>query len=309
MLILRASSWMRNNLFSTWIIIELSVILLLGLITLDTSYSRSESIIKYFIIQIMTSLLLLICVALTVFRKTLLTTIWLIFMICVKMGVFPFQIWLVKIVGKMNWVTYLMIRRVRKIIPITICFYRLSYLSIMIISTSSVVGGSLMGINNTIIQKIIVYSSMIHVGWCFCSLIFREWAFYAYLLSYLFMITWLSVFCNKKSIFHINQISLFGFNNQKIILMLMCLNIAGFPPFIGFIIKWMVINMIVIANIKIIIAVMVISSSVATFFYLQIWFMLMIKHVVNNKWWSCAYNRPMIASLIMISHLLLFVVN
>lgn len=279
-------AWQVNNWFSIWMLIETAMVFLLGFISMRDKYQSSESLTKYFVIQVIVSLVLLVCVIISIFLKRMVINIWLIIMLCMKIGMFPFQFWLVSLVGKISWFSYLALGSFSKIIPILMSYYGLRVIFLIIIVRTSSLMGRIIGINNTRLQKILSYSSIIHVSWRLCGLTISTQVFYVYFSGYLIMMCWMGVFCHEIGAFIVNQLTLLGNKIHKIVILMHGLRLAGFPPFIGFMIKWMVISLVLKTSYAIVLVALLFRSLLATVFYLQIWFLILIVQRSNCKWCS-----------------------
>lgn len=113
----------------------------------------------------------------------------------------------------------------------------------------------------------------------------------------------LLIFLKKKKILFINQINKLNNNSDKLTLSILIIRIAGLPPFIGFMPKWIAIQYIII-NMNILLAyLIVIISLIAVFYYLRIINATLMQNSCKNKW--TLNQRKSYRSLILVCNLLL----
>lgn len=161
------------------------------------------------------------------------------------------------------------------IISLTINFY---FFFFIICST---IIGSLGGLNQSSLRKLIAYSSINHLAWILARIINNEiiWIFYFFFYSFI-SLTLILNFSNF-SIFWINQIFL-NLNLKKINKLIFCvplLSLGGLPPFLGFFPKWLVIETLLINNFLLILTLLIFFSLITLYYYIRISFsFLLINH-------------------------------
>lgn len=297
---MRIITWNLNNWISVWIIIEVRVLFLVGLISIDSNYIRSSLIIKFFIIQLLISLAFIITALVYIINIFIVRCnfICLIFLL-IKMGMFPFHFWLIRILGKINWLSFFVLSTFIKLPPLNLSYYLFDFSNLMLIVRSSLVVGSLLGMNNLLIQKILGYSSMTHLCWIILSLTISLPVYWFYFIGYSYtMIILLSLF-SKLNMFYLNQFKLYHHNKFYLFSVLfIILSLSGFPPFIGFIIKWAVRRFMTFCNIKILISLMVSFSVFSTVFYFQLFYYFILVYNLNFKLYRGTYKGTFLFKLI-----------
>nr|ARJ63896.1 NADH dehydrogenase subunit 2 [Bemisia sp. WTT-2017] len=280
-------SWTMNNWLMIWYLMDICLILFMGICGSSGGYSTSESMMKYYLIQVSFSLIMLVFMFFYILNLGFLFSIVLMVGLLVKMGMFPFHFWLVLICGKLEWTSFYVLSTLMKLIPLMLLYYLFSISSFFFVVASSTVFGGLMGLNSGVIQKMIVYSSMVNICWFLYSLSISLILFWFYFTSYICMLGWLMNLLSKHKIFYINQ---FSFNHislaSKVMMLIYSLSIAGFPPFLGFMIKWMVINYLWYFGLKILISLMILFSLLAVYYYLQMFFFIMVVFSSWMKWYT-----------------------
>lgn len=190
-----------------------------------------------------------------------------------KIGAAPFHFWLPEIIEGLRWINSLIILTWQKIAPIIIAinnkietkFLIIIILACLIIRTSR-------RFNQVRLRKILAYSSINHIGWILSTFIISKASWTIYFMIYaLINILIISRLRISKS-FYINQIRISLNKNKitKLSLIINFLSLAGLPPFIGFLPKWIIIRWITNNNIILITITIIIVTLVITFIYIQI---------------------------------------
>uniref|UniRef100_T1H788 NADH-ubiquinone oxidoreductase chain 2 n=1 Tax=Megaselia scalaris TaxID=36166 RepID=T1H788_MEGSC len=155
-----------------------------------------------------------------------------------KRGIAPFHFF-PNVIEGLNINSFILLTQ--KIAPLILISYLITnYLFIPIIL--SIIVGSLGGLNQTSLRKIIAYSSINHLG--IGAAIITEIRL-NYFLFYSFLSITLIYFFNINKLFFINQI--YSQLLKKLILFLNFLSLGGLPPFLGFFPK-IVIQIISVIN-------------------------------------------------------------
>lgn len=128
----------------------------------------------------------------------------------------------------------------QKIAPLILLSYTLK-LDIFIASiiVLSVLIGSLGGLNQTSLRKIIAYSSINHLGWLIAAITIRERLWGLYFRVYTFLSTAIIYILNSFKLFHVNQVFSLNYVSpvKKFAVFTTFLSLGGLPPFLGFLPK------------------------------------------------------------------------
>jgi NADH:ubiquinone oxidoreductase subunit 2 (subunit N) len=287
-LVLSCKSWLI-----TWIILEISSIIFIILIIKEKTYISKENSIKYFIIQISASTLLLIAFLsqTNIIRlKKIIIIILPITLISISIGIkiaaAPFQIWIPPLSKRIKWTILIIITTWQKIIPITILIKNRLWIITIVIAISSIYIGVISQYNITSTKIIIVFSSLTHLRWILISIKRINLIPLAYLFIYMIISIPIIINFNKINIKNlIQQID----KDSKFKILIMILSLAGIPPTIGFILKWIILH-IIIQNIKniLIISVIIILSTINFFIYIRI----TLNSIINqNKNYLIKFNQ------------------
>lgn len=264
----------------------------------------SESSLKYFLIQALASSTLLFIVIIylvnynnnfDIFNINNFINLGIISSLIIKRGIAPFHFWFPNVMEGLNWVNSFILLTWQKLAPFILLSYLITnYLLIPIIL--SIIFGSLGGLNQTSLRKIIAYSSINHLGWIRIAIIYSNNLWFNYYLFYSFLSLTLIYFFNINRLSFINQIySIFNYSNElKLILFLNFFSLGGLPPFLGFYPKWLVIQLLTENNQLFLITIIVILTLITLYFYIRICYARFIINYYENKWlikWSIKFNN------------------
>nr|YP_009935670.1 NADH dehydrogenase subunit 2 [Nephus oblongosignatus]QNS38574.1 NADH dehydrogenase subunit 2 [Nephus oblongosignatus] len=264
--------------FSMWMGLELNLLSFIPLMNESTSKS-SEASLKYFIIQALSSMFVLYSILMTSMINENLSiletplTLILNSALLTKLGAAPFHFWFPEIIEGLNWMNSLILLTWQKIAPFTLLtynFYNINFFS-MIIFMSMLISGIMIW-NQTSLKKIMVYSSINHIGWMLSILLFSPMIWMNYFLIYSFMSLILISMFKKFEIYSIQDI--FNFTNlskfSKLFFFLNFLSLGGLPPFLGFFPKWMTLKILMSNNLIFLPLVMIFFTLLTLYVYLQI---------------------------------------
>lgn len=274
-----------------WIGLELNLLSFIPIISIKNNSYSSESSIKYFIIQAIASSILLISIIILIIKSKLISnsiinnSIFIIInsSLCLKLGAAPFHFWFPEIIEGINWINRIILITWQKIAPIIIIIYTIkTNIILYIIIILSTLIGSIGGLNQIRIRKILAFSSINHIGWIFRSILINETIWLIYFIVYALISISIILIFNQFKIFLIKQIFI-NYRNNKSINFLISINIlslGGLPPFLGFIPKWIIIQNIRY-NILTLILFIIIITLITLFFYIRIIYNNLI--IKNNE--------------------------
>nr|QNV11783.1 NADH dehydrogenase subunit 2 [Potamophylax nigricornis] len=289
------------SMINVWMGMEVNLISFIPLMINKNNNFSSESMISYFLIQSLSSANFLFSSLLIIsltkwFNLTSLKSMTILFMmnisLLMKLGAAPFHFWFPKTMKGLNWMNCFILSTWQKILPmITLSYCFISKLLIFMAVTSTVIG-SIMGLMQTSLQMILTYSSISHIGWMLMSLMFNLNTWLIYLFIYT-MINFILMFLFKiMNMFTLNQIySNKNSNFIKYFIMLNLLSLSGLPPFLGFLPKWLVINLMMNENLILIIFIMVMMSLINMYFYIRITYTYFMLNFLENKFYSTQFNH------------------
>nr|UQJ75209.1 NADH dehydrogenase subunit 2 [Allotermes cf. paradoxus] len=281
-----------NSWLGAWMGLEINLMSFIPLMSSQENIFTTEASLKYFIIQALASSVLLFLVVMKALISPNLSTGLSIYEhvimvpLLLKMGAAPLHWWFPSVMEGLSWTNCLLMMTVQKAAPMMLTSYLMSIdLPTMMIILTSVVIGSVGGMNQTSIRKILTYSSINHTGWMLMALLGGSNLWALYFLVYSLLTTTVTTITKLFNISFINQTM--TFNGEKMIKYMMftsLLSLGGLPPFIGFLPKWTVIQMMITNELNFIMTLMVVMSLATLYYYLRMCYSsFMILHE-DTKW-------------------------
>nr|YP_010570402.1 NADH dehydrogenase subunit 2 [Ophiophthalmus serratus]UZG65890.1 NADH dehydrogenase subunit 2 [Ophiophthalmus serratus] len=303
-----------TNWLIIWSLIELATLTIIILINQSNSPRSIEAITKYFLIQSLAGIIILTGIILNYYLSGSLNIFnyynsysynLLIIGLLIKLAIFPNPFWFIDVINgiNINYSIYIVI--FSKIIPLYLYFI-LSYQNLLIITIIigllTIIFGSLLGINQLNTRKIIGFSSITHLGWIILSFPLLPGNICIFLLiSYIIMVIPILWNLSTSNIINLIKTNNSYYSNINIyITIVSILSLGGLPPLLGFFHKWIILNTIIINNYVIICIIMLMSSLLSLFFYLQLCFSF------NSIYWP---NLKIILQLNFINKNNIFITN
>nr|ACJ03833.1 NADH dehydrogenase subunit 2 [Stegana quadrata] len=285
-----------NSWLGAWMGLEINLLSFIPLMSDNNNLMSSEASLKYFLVQALASTVLLFAIILMMMKNNVNYEIKLSYIssimlsaLLLKSGAAPFHFWFPNIMEGLSWMNCLMLMTWQKIAPIML----ISHVNIkMLMMTSiilSVIIGSLGGLNQSSLRKLMAFSSINHLGWMLMALNSNESIWLMYLLMYSFLSFTLTFMFNNFKIFHFNQMFSLFFNSKilKFTLFLNFLSLGGLPPFLGFMPKWIVIQQLSLSNQYFMLTILMMTTLITLFFYLRICYSAFMLNYYENNWSIC----------------------
>nr|QBF01231.1 NADH dehydrogenase subunit 2 [Stegana nigripes] len=309
-----------NSWLSAWMGLEINLLSFIPLMSDNNNLTSTEASLKYFLVQALASTVLLFAIILMMMMNNInyeinLSYITMIILssLLLKSGAAPFHFWFPNIMESLSWMNCLLLMTWQKIAPLML----ISHVNIKILLFSSiimsVIVGSLGGLNQSSLRKLMAFSSINHLGWMLMSLNSSESIWLIYFLMYSFLSFTLTFMFNNFKIFHFNQMFSLFFKSKilKFILFMNFLSLGGLPPFLGFLPKWLVIQQLTLNNQYFILMILMMSALITLFFYLRICYSAFMLNYYENNWIidmqmkNMPYNMYLIMSFFSIFGLIL----
>lgn len=302
-----------NSWLGSWIGLEINLLSFIPLIINTNNLMSTEASLKYFLTQALASSMLLFSIIMYILITNITIQINLRLDYCnliinstliLKIGAAPFHFWFPGVIEGLTWINNLILITWQKIAPLILISYCIYTNFFVIIIILSVLIGSLGGLNQTSLRKIIAFSSINHLGWMLAAILVSEnlWRFYFCIYSFLsFTIVYLF---NTFKLFHINQ-AFSIFSNYPIIkfcMFISLLSLGGLPPFLGFMPKWIVIQSLTINNFLFLIIIIVCLTLITLYFYIRICYSAFILNYWETSWnYYFSYNNVNINTSLILS--------
>nr|YP_010725879.1 NADH dehydrogenase subunit 2 [Nihonogomphus lieftincki]WDY83481.1 NADH dehydrogenase subunit 2 [Nihonogomphus lieftincki] len=267
-----SSTWI-----GTWMGLEMNLLSFIPLMSKNKTPYENESSMKYFLVQAIASILFLLSILLasmmdfdyTEYMNYLMSSALLM-----KMGAAPFHFWFPGVMEGLNWMNCLILMTWQKIAPFIILSYKLNMsLFFIVIIILCVIVGSIGGLNQISLRKLMAYSSISHLGWMISAMLISTNYWIMYFIIYVLLNMAVTYIFNNQSLFQLSQTY---YNNSdtmiKFSMFISMLSLGGLPPFLGFLPKWIVIQNMVIMNYILLVLIMVMTTLITLYFYLRVMF-------------------------------------
>nr|YP_010429267.1 NADH dehydrogenase subunit 2 [Ophiactis savignyi]USQ67433.1 NADH dehydrogenase subunit 2 [Ophiactis savignyi] len=279
--------FLTSNWLLLWVWLEcvtLSLVILLQ--RLNSGPRNVEAVSKYFVLQAVAGVIILFGVLLRWGGSGVLF-VWgdysflcyglILFGLLVKLAVFPNPFWFVDVVSGLSLGRSVYVVVVSKLGPLYL-YFTLSEgaqsIGLLLIGLFSAFLGSALGTNQFSVRKIVALSSIANLGWFIVCLPFLGGhlgviCFVGYIVSILVLLWVTSFYCYD----YLLKGGHVYYNSSGIILLIVSLlSLGGLPPFVGFFVKWQLFQGLVSANLFWVCGVLIASSLLSLYFYLNISF-------------------------------------
>nr|YP_010567896.1 NADH dehydrogenase subunit 2 [Faxonius virilis]UZC55659.1 NADH dehydrogenase subunit 2 [Faxonius virilis] len=267
-LCISSDSW-----FGAWVGLELNLLSFIPLISSSSNRYSSESILKYFLVQVLASIMIIFSALFILMMVNLKMVFSLSLML--KLGAAPFHFWFPQVMEGLNWIQAMILMTFQKVGPMIL----LSYLvydkwSLIMIFTSAVVSaavGAMGGLNQLYLRKIMAFSSINHMSWMFFAMILSEYCWLLYFSIYCLLSFLVVVNFYLQQAYHFSHLINSSFPLiPKILSMMSLFSLGGLPPFLGFIPKWFIIQEMIACNYFYPLMVLLMCSLVTLYFYIRL---------------------------------------
>nr|YP_010729908.1 NADH dehydrogenase subunit 2 [Parnassius eversmanni]WEF74792.1 NADH dehydrogenase subunit 2 [Parnassius eversmanni] len=281
-----------NSWLGCWIGLEINLLSFIPLISNSKNLLSSEAALKYFLTQSIASInflfsILLKMILLKNFEFNNLFSILINSSMLMKMGSTPFHFWFPNIIEGLSWFNCFILMTWQKISPMILLSYYMNNNFLMFIMIFNVIVGTMGGINQTSLRKLMSFSSINNLGWMLAALMMTENLWIFYLMMYSFLISIMCFFFNMLNIYYINQLFIVNMKfSLKMSLLINFLSLGGLPPFLGFFPKWIIINFLIMNKLFIISFIFIMMSLIMLFFYIRIMYSSIMFNYLKMKWFK-----------------------
>nr|YP_010140039.1 NADH dehydrogenase subunit 2 [Balala fujiana]QQK57694.1 NADH dehydrogenase subunit 2 [Balala fujiana] len=260
-------SMSSNSWIMMWSGIEISMMSLIPLMS-SNSILSSESCTKYFIIQSSSSMIMIMSFMMMISKNMLNYEMILLTSLMMKIGVVPFHNWVLSVIEGLNYLMMFNILIIMKMAPLTM----MSYLNSMMVMVPmlTMILGSIMGINQNSLRKMLGYSSIFNLGILILSTKSNT-VWLSFMAMYTIMMISIISFINKMNFNYINQMSIS--NHKKMLnlkLWIILISMGGMPPTLGFSAKLLVIEFLIKTKTMMNLTIMIMTSLLVMFFYMRL---------------------------------------
>ena len=272
----------RVRMFRVWVGIEIRFLGVLGIMR-GESIGEAERSIKYFIIQVLGSLLFLLGVLFRI--RSLLGGFELRIIIVglfLKIGLFPFHFWVPAVICQLSWWGCLIIRVFQKIVPLWIfCNLEMEGVYQNVLEFSVIITallGCLGGLGVIHFRVLFAYSSLIHSGFIVVLRLVSFIGIFLYLGVYFLLNLGLvfTLWCSRVySLIDVVKVRSSLIESFCLRVSLYALSLAGLPPFSGCFLKSFFL-VFCWSKFPLVSLVFMFSSGVSLYFYIRFFLSLRI---------------------------------
>nr|CCI69329.1 NADH dehydrogenase subunit 2 [Metacrangonyx sp. 3 ssp. 1 MDMBR-2012] len=275
-----------NSWFLIWFFIEMNLLSFIPLIMLKKSKFSVESSLKYFFIQTLSSIFILIGV-LMMFMNIEMFNYLFVGGLSIKLGLAPFHQWVVNIVEGLMWPLVGILFTVQKIGPFILLnyMYMMSESIIYIIYSISIlcsVVGCLGGLFTSSLRKIMVFSSISHSSWMVLGLIMSIFMWMIYFMFYSLIFFSVLLYLNKFGLMSLNHMFLKLQYFSSLSLSVGVMSMGGLPPLSGFIPKFIFMKEFILFYNFFLLLFLLLGVFISLFFYSRVFVLNLIYFSSKN---------------------------
>nr|YP_010947164.1 NADH dehydrogenase subunit 2 [Petrodromus tetradactylus]WGO62091.1 NADH dehydrogenase subunit 2 [Petrodromus tetradactylus] len=320
MLTMFSSHWL-----TAWLGLEMNLFAIIPLIINPHTPRSIEGATKYFLMQALASMILMMAIMLNFMKSGQLSimnitdplaSFLITLAILTKLGMTPFHFWVPEVVQSTTLTTGAILLTWQKLAPLAILYQIIPSIDHNILlscAIASIMVGGWGGLNQTQLRKIMAYSSIAHMGWMSAIIIYNPMITLFNLMLYITLTLTLFILfiLNRSS----TLISLATSWNKAPILTVTALvtltSTGGLPPLSGFAPKWLIIQELTKNENLIIPLTMAMLSLLNLYFYMRLAYStaLTMFPSSNNTKLDWLYTKRMhsmtLSPLIIMSSLLL----
>nr|QXJ42310.1 NADH dehydrogenase subunit 2 [Sepiadariidae sp. GS-2020] len=310
-----------SHWLTMWMGLELNLMGFLPLINTKGKNLEAEASMKYFIIQSMSSSIL-------IFSSTLLymynlswysminnnmMSLLILMALTLKLGGAPMHFWMPSITKQMSWMILFMLLTWQKLAPLfMLSMMNSNFLFIMMISILSTLMGSVMALNQTNLQMIITYSSISHLGWMLSMILINSSITLFYFMNYIIISIPIMYMLNSHLGNYLFMLTKKTNMSPTLVISLM-LSLAGIPPLLGFMSKLIIIMTLIKMKMFMFCLIMLGGTLISMYLYLNMSLMLMIKSYMTlekkhkNKMNNSLISLNLLSSFILYPFIISFI--
>nr|ADU55099.1 NADH dehydrogenase subunit 2 [Dosidicus gigas] len=313
---LSSSHWL-----TMWMGLEINLMGFLPLMNIKGKTLEAEASMKYFIIQSMSSSILIISSVL-MYNNTLswysmftdsTFSLMIILSLVLKLGGAPLHFWMPSIAKQMSWSILFMMFTWQKLAPLLmLSLVNSNLMVVMLISMASTIVGSVMALNQTNIQLIMTYSSISHLGWMLSMITINSSLTMMYFFTYIMISMPLMNMLSMTLGNHLFMLTQQTKMNNMIPISLI-LSLGGLPPLLGFMSKLIILISLIEMKLMMLAMFMFVGTLISLYFYLNMSLMLMIKSYKNlhsntaNKMYNPIISFNLLGSFIVYPIVIMFI--
>lgn len=277
----------RTRIFTLWIALELNLLAFITFLLHKWEFSRLVAL-QYFLIQRLGSALLLLRALNLSGQRNLLWRprirrwgLLLVTSICLKLGVVPFQGWIIRLGEHVEWDTFFLLLSLQKVLPLRVIVNLISRKFILPIIYLNLIIAVIFAVGEIHLKRFFIFSSFMARGWLLRGLKSFEVVFtYLFFYSFgLWGVRFLRGWHNYQEVkfYEFNQLSLY----LAVLNLGLILQFAGFPPFVRFYGKLILLSWTLNQNLLLLRVSLIGAARVFLYFYLRLRFPSLVGRQLN----------------------------
>nr|UCP07163.1 NADH dehydrogenase subunit 2 [Nanhuaphasma hamicercum] len=281
-----------NSWFTMWMGMEINLMSFMPLISEKNNSSMKESALTYFLVQAIASMIFMMSIVMMIYKNQMefnkmknFSKMIMMSSLAMKSGMSPFHFWMPKMMEGIDWNKCLILMTWQKLIPLMIMSKIIeNTMWNLFIMMSSVIVGAIGGLNQTSLRKLMAYSSISNNGWMMAAMLISEMTWLTFFSIYTIMTMVMTNMMNFYKNYHINQLlSMNEITEKKLMIMMNILSISGLPPMMGFLPKWMLIQMMSNSQLFLMF-IMLMTTMIMMYYYLRMMFSSLMIMNTKPKW-------------------------
>nr|UKG19881.1 NADH dehydrogenase subunit 2 [Haemaphysalis longicornis] len=253
--------------FIFWLMMEMNMMMFIPILK-ENKMENCNSMVTYFIIQSFSSIMFFMASSMTIMNFSMINETLINIALMIKLAMIPFHSWLMLISETLEYNSFMIILTIQKLIPLFILSQMKSKITFFI-SILSVIMSVVMIFNLKLFKKILIFSSISHLSWMIIMMYSSSNFWMSYMTIYFIMIFSIIKILKKNNINSLdNMMNMKLLNNDKISMIMLLMSLGGMPPFMGFVIKFVAITIIIKYSI-ITMIILILSSLVNIFIYIR----------------------------------------
>nr|YP_010758111.1 NADH dehydrogenase subunit 2 [Elephantulus rupestris]WEW63421.1 NADH dehydrogenase subunit 2 [Elephantulus rupestris] len=297
-----------SHWLTAWLGLEMNLFAMIPLIINPHNPRSTESATKYFLTQASASMLLMLSAMINFLDSgqwsimnltSSPASLLMLTALLMKLGMAPFHFWVPEVLQGTSLTTGMILLTWQKLAPMSILYQIVPSLNHNITLTAAVLSvliGGWGGLNQTLLRKIMAYSSIAHMGWMTAIILYNPAITLLNLVLYIIMTVTLFM---SFLITHSTTILTLSNNWNKtpilmVVTLLTLMSMGGLPPLSGFAPKWLIIQDIIKSSNLIMPLAMAIMALLNLYFYMRLAYStaLTMFPTTNNTKLDLLFNKP-----------------
>nr|YP_007026843.1 NADH dehydrogenase subunit 2 [Metacrangonyx ilvanus]CCI69546.1 NADH dehydrogenase subunit 2 [Metacrangonyx ilvanus] len=274
-----------NSWFLIWFFIEMNLLCFIPLILFKKNKYSVEGSLKYFFIQTVSSIFILIGLVL-LFMDFEIYNYLFMSGLSIKLGFVPFHQWMVNIIESLTWPLVGVLFSLQKVGPFILfnymymmkneiihVMYMLSFLCALV--------GSLGGLFTSSMRKIMVFSSISHSAWLIMGMMVSIYMWIIYFVLYSLVLFSVLYILSSMNLSNLNHMFLKLNFFVSFSLGVGLLSMGGLPPLSGFVPKFILMKELILFYNYFVLLFLLMSVFISLFFYSRMFILNFI--FLSNK--------------------------